>query len=95
MAAQFETETMHYRQEAVLGSVSTGCRVPPPLLSASRHCSGSRRPPVGGSRAASQASSGGSVRQSAQRLAAPPSAPPSVPPSVPPLALEGDGESVT
>ena len=29
MAAQFEREAMHYRREAVLGSISTGRRVPP------------------------------------------------------------------
>ena len=91
MAAQFETEAMHYRREAVLGSVSTGRRVPPPPLSVSRHRSGSRRPPVGGSRATSQASSGGSVCQ----LAQPPAAPPSAPSSVPPSAPEGEGESAT
>ena len=95
MATQFETEAMHYRQEAVLGSVSTSRRVPPPPLSTSRHRSGSHRPPVGGSQAVSQASSSGSVRQSAQPLAAPRSAPRSVPSSVPPLAPEGEGESAT
>ena len=91
MAAQFETEAMHYRRKAMLGSVSTGCPVPPPPLFALRHRSGSRRLPVGGSRATSQASFGGSVRQLEQPLAAPPSAPSSVPPS----AREGQGESAT
>ena len=75
MTSQLESEVMHYRREALRGSAATGCPIPPPPLSVSRHRSGSRCPPVGGSRAASQASSGGSVRQPAQPPVAPPSAP--------------------
>ena len=91
MAVQLEGEAMHYRTEAVRGSFATGHPVPLPQLSMSRHCSGSHRPLVGGSRATSQASSSGSVRQPAQ----PPTAPPLVPLSVPPSAPEGEGESAT
>ena len=49
MATQLEGEAMHYRTEAVRGSLATGRPVPLPPLSMSRHRSGSRRPPGGGS----------------------------------------------
>ena len=94
MAAQLEGEATHYRTEAVRGSLATSRPVPLPPLSMSRHRSGSRRPPSGGSQAASQASSGSSTRQPVQPPTVPPSAPPSVPPSIPPSTPEGEGESV-